>query len=773
MKKIYTTLHRLMLISLYTYLSACSTPSQFISEETRKTGYFSNDSVLLNASSPALALQSGVLLTDNDDAFDSKLALINDALDTIDLAYYIFADDYTSSTLSMALIDAAKRGVNVRMLLDYHSNYKNLDLFSMLEASALSASGSIEVRFYNRPTENQIKDSIYVTMGCGETDLEFSGCSATKLEAINKEIANAALQGNLNNLNKSGSGLFLSGLYAKNPSLMVTAIKEGYQINIGALAAPAGSDSEQLESLKKLGKLYYQAKYGAGIDRVLGKLKLQLAFVLYGEQITPIYDIFSSLLPVDQANRSDEVLTEWRYFSDFLHHKLLLVDSHKVQLGGRNVEDSYHMNLNSMAAKYIFMDTDVVLQLDENQNNGLTMTFEKLWGFRDMVATIADIQQHAPNDVLISMNYASERCDANRQEGEGKAKYEQCLENAMQTLSKIPLSDRVEDWLKHTQEHANEYNKNYKPKDVSARSQQFSIDDSADVYYIENLPFNIATPESSLARSFGALNQREGDSGKHIHATWLAALNNVCQQATTEGKSSAQPKEIILHNAYLFLPSNILEQLAKMTDGRIPCGNVDIVIVTNSIKTTDLNIVNILSRHSMKAFFDHFKNNRHPSNGANIKYYEYVADSSGANLSLHTKVEVFGDDLFVGSANADVRSYMMDSNNGLFIRNAPNLVKNYVSWVKNLIDTGRVISVDQYFMSTSRDKILKEDLVTIDAILAKYSAERWLKEGDISGLKLHLIDLLGQAYNLSATIVSDTSDSSQAQAQFNSLFKTI
>jgi len=771
MQKINNALYRIMFTSLFIFLGACSTPSQFISEETRKTGHFSNESVLLNASSPALSLQKGQLLTDNDDAFESKLALIKGARHSIDLAYYIFADDYSSSTISMALMEAAKRGVKVRMLLDYHSNYKNLDLFSMLERSALSASGSIEVRFYNRPTENQIKDAIYVTMGCGETEVEFSGCSAAKLEEMNKEIADAALQGDLWNVNKAGSGLFLSGLYAKNPSLMVAAIKEGYQIDVSALAAPAGGGPEQLESLKKLGKLYYQARYGTGIDRVLGKLKLQLAFVLYGDQITPVYDVFSSLLPVDQANRSEKALSDWRYFSDFLHHKLLLVDSHKVQLGGRNVEDSYHMNLNDMAAKYIFMDTDVVLQLDENQDNGLTKSYEKLWGFRDMVATIADIKQHAPNDVLTTMNYASERCESTKQDD--KAEYELCLERSMQTLAKIPLADRVKSWSKRTAEHANDYSRDYVAKNDSERSKQFSIDDSAEVYYIENLPFNIATSEAALVRKLGSVNQLEGDSGKHIHATWLAALNNVCQQATSEDNSGGQPKEIILHNAYLFLPSNILEQLAKMVDGRVPCGNVNVAIVTNSIQTTDLNIVNILSRHSMKAFFDHFNNNRHPSKGANIKYYEYIADSSGANLSLHTKVEVFGDDLFVGSANADVRSYMMDSNNGLFIRNAPNLVKNYVSWVKNLIDTGRVVSVDQYFIATERDEILREDLATIDAIFSKYRAERWLKKDDISGVKQHLSDLLDQAYKLSATIVSDTSESSQAQEQFNVLFKTI
>jgi phosphatidylserine/phosphatidylglycerophosphate/cardiolipin synthase-like enzyme len=416
------------------------------------------------------------------------------------------------------------------------------------------------------------------------------------------------------------------------------------------------------------------------------------------------------------------------------------------------------------------MDTDVVLQLNEGQDKALVTNFDKLWGFSTMVATIADIRQHAPNDVLTTMHYASKRCEADSQHT--KAEHDACFEAAMQTLTPVPLAERINDWSEHIKDQANSYSANYQARPLSARSPQFPIDDSAEIYYIENLPFNIATPETKLVRNFGAVNEREGDSGKHIHATWLAALNNVCAKAANE-QAGAAPREIILHNAYLFMPSNILSQLAKMADGRVPCGNVDISIVTNSIATTDLSVVNILSRHSMKAFFDYIHTNRDPVKGANIKYYEYLADNAEAKLSLHTKVGVFDTDLFVGSANADVRSYMMDTNNGLFIRNAPGLINNYVSWVKDLIDTGRVVALDPYFIATTRDDILKEDLATVDALLAKYRAERWLKEDDMQSAKQRLSDLLDQAYHLSVKIVTESPDSSEAQAQFNTLFKTI
>ena len=50
---------------------------------------------------------------------------------------------------------------------------------------------------------------------------------------------------------------------------------------------------------------------------------------------------------------------DWEYLTDYLHHKLLLVDQRHVQLGGRNVEDSYHMRPIPLTTKYVFMDTDL------------------------------------------------------------------------------------------------------------------------------------------------------------------------------------------------------------------------------------------------------------------------------------------------------------------------------------------------------------------------------------------------------------------------------
>ncbi|MBU3068877.1 phospholipase D family protein [Aestuariicella sp. G3-2] len=63
--------------------------------------------------------QSGVYpLVSGKDALDARLALIAAAEKTLDLQYYIWHRDQTGKLLSSCLLDAADRGVRVRLLLD-------------------------------------------------------------------------------------------------------------------------------------------------------------------------------------------------------------------------------------------------------------------------------------------------------------------------------------------------------------------------------------------------------------------------------------------------------------------------------------------------------------------------------------------------------------------------------------------------------------------------------------------------------------------------------
>ncbi len=89
--------------------------------------------------------QSGFrVLSGNTDALMSRIVLADHAARSIDLQYYIFADDATGRLLAQRLLAAADRGVRVRLLLD------DLDVIEQDPLlDALDAHPNIEVRLFN------------------------------------------------------------------------------------------------------------------------------------------------------------------------------------------------------------------------------------------------------------------------------------------------------------------------------------------------------------------------------------------------------------------------------------------------------------------------------------------------------------------------------------------------------------------------------------------------------------------------------------------------
>ena len=763
-------------------LSACSHLSSVLASRTGQVLSLNADVLAEYRSGPELSIEHGRVLTDNDDAFETKLALIRQATSSIDLAYYIFSDDYSSSLMARELLAATQRGVRVRMLLDYHSHYQALNYFRMLEYFGNKESGSLSVRFYNRPTRNIIKDAVFMTLGCGQNNTNSKAeCSEDKFREIDQLFADektgeiSAKEKNVSNINTGNSGLFLSGLYAKNPEVMAMAVTNGQGFDVAELQSSSGdSKPEDIEKLKELAKLYWSANYGSGLDRLIKRVKLSAAFLFYGEQVNPVYDTFTAFLPVERASSKtvdektlQQARQHWQYLTDFLHHKILLVDEQQLVIGGRNVEDSYHMNPNPLSAKYTFMDTDVHLQLDVAQTE-LAASYETLWQFDTMVATLQEVTLHAPNDFLINSANAKQSCESLVDVDE--IRHQSCLDTALIAQQSIPLEDRYQKLFDKMDQNANRFLTEYTATPSAKRSPAFTLDQTTQADYVENLPYNKTLSAEKLKRFYGAKNGFEKHSGTNIHALWLSALKRSCEVATADS-----PVVVYLHNAYFFLPSNLLSAIAQMIDGRQPCANVDIVVLSNSIETTDLNVVNILSRHSIKALFERYASHHKPESGATLNYYEYVQQDGTENRSLHSKVMVFAEDIYIGSANADLRSYMMDTNNGLYIRQAPELHRNYTVWLESIReDQSRTAHLNDFYLSTERSQMLDEGDQLIDSELAKYRAERFIQDpSQIQELKTKLREISDEVYNLSRDIVADHTGSSRAQALFNNLFKAI
>src|SRR5688500_18489581 len=80
-------------------------------------------------------------LRDARDAFAARYLLAEAAERTLDVQYYIWRDDLSGTLLMKALVDAADRGVRVRLLLD-DNNTSGLDP----ALAAIDAHPRIEVR---------------------------------------------------------------------------------------------------------------------------------------------------------------------------------------------------------------------------------------------------------------------------------------------------------------------------------------------------------------------------------------------------------------------------------------------------------------------------------------------------------------------------------------------------------------------------------------------------------------------------------------------------
>jgi cardiolipin synthase C len=758
--------------------------SSCLSEKSCSQNTLSDETLLSNASAGLLDIEKAVLITDNDTSFETKLELIRSASKTIDMAYYIYGNDYSSSVLTSEIIAAAQRGVHVRLLVDYFDSYKNFPFFEMLEQYGNSGAGKLEVRFYGRPSDNIIRDAAYLTLGCEAVGKagNFPECSREKFESIDRALkehrqnfgpADPRIP---SNFNSGGSGFFLSGLYAKDLEVMAFAILNGSDISFKSSgSAPADSEPAAAEKKNEMAisaaRVFWQTRSTNedAFQRITANLKLGLAFSFYGKTLRPMYEMVSAYLPINRPDSSVEALKDWQYLTQFLHHKLLLVDQRHLVIGGRNVEDAYHMAKNELTPHYVFMDTDLALDL-RTQSPALAATFAGLWDFRTMTASLEDVRQHAPFWLLAAVRTAKEKC-ATYDRSKELEQYKGCVKRSF-AASSAP-GDSVRRRQQEMLANARIYRERYRPRAGEQRSPSFSVDPQAALYYLENLPFDKSRPPGERTRIYGAKNNEEGESGKHIHSVWRSALRNVCREA-----SQAQPQEVILQSAYFFPPSNLLSELSQMIDGSRDCSNVRITVLTNSAETTDLNVINLAARYSMRAFSEYSAKHRSPKKGAAFRYLEYrkQGDSpDSSSVSLHSKVSVYGPDVFVGSANADIRSYLMDTNNGIMIRNAPRFQKSYLSWVAATEANPLLIEDKTRFIAdTSVAELLKHDAGQIRRALGEKLGEAAQTPSPaIAPLTDLFVDMLRMIHSESAKILSGGWRSGQAERKFDQLFKLL
>ncbi len=767
-----TTLSAFVAVCSLLFLGACST-NKYLSQESRSSGVLSIDTIQKHASAGPLTIHSARVISSNEEAFLSKLKMVSEAQETIDAAYYIVGDDYTSSAFSAELIAAARRGVRVRLLLDYHSTYKNLDHFSMMEKRGAEGQGSLQVRFYNRPTRNIVMDAAYITLRCSDMTIDSDElCRNAKQAAVANAFDAETIDGRpatdmgISNLNIGGSGLFLSGLYTKNPELMALAIL--HSDTTDKPSSPgilSGKSAEQIQGLIDVAAIYWKSRTGGLFQKLVAKIKLAYLFSVHGDVLDQMYAAIADRLPIERRNLT-EGIRDWNYLTDYMHQKLLLTDRNHLQLGGRNIEDAYNLSATTQANGQLFVDTDVNADLSSG-GASVEAAFERLWYFRTMVASVEEIRQHAPNVFAANVDSISA----------AKAACENTIENdnelacfEREFIARAMLQDEREsrryDEMMHRAQH---FRQQIFPLMTVRAETTIEIDPDAQLFYVENIPFS-GDPEGPLhGRSYGARNGQEAQYGKRIHSLVLTAMESVCRTATAEN-----PKRIIINNAYFFPPSNLVDTLMKMLDGRLDCRYVDVKIITNSIQSTDLAVTNLFARHVMLAFSDYIVSVRDPEKSATFGYFEIQRAPGRIKFSLHSKVWVLGDDLLVGSANADVRSYMMDANNAILIRNSSEMVQQYIAMMDQMLsDPLGARNLSEYYQTVSREQIIEEDLQGFRTILQSAGVSEKLSPAQIADVEKRFVDLLNLIYRLTRDGLEGGLDGRKAQDRFNRLFKLI
>ena len=164
------------------------------------------------------------------------------------------------------------------------------------------------------------------------------------------------------------------------------------------------------------------------------------------------------------------------------------------------------------------------------------------------------------------------------------------------------------------------------------------------------------------------------------------------------------------------------------------CPNVVLKLYTNSFYTTDLTPINFIGRRQLYTLAQ----TNAAFNQAPFEYYEYdktkldqiktdaysSASASGGSFSLHTKVMIFGNDIYIGSSNADFRSYMMDTNNGIFLKDADKLVARYKQFLDALEEKKIVIPAKSTFTFDSKAQLQIREKMDIDELIKRYDMQK-------------------------------------------------
>lgn len=153
---------RLIFVTLVLLLSGCASHS-YLENSNRAQVYTMNmePTALTNSllsSRPNEELSGFHPLNDGLDAFTARIVLLEQAQSSVDIQYYLYHREKTGILLTKAILDAADRGVRIRLLLDDMSQGDKEN-----ELLALTEHANIDVRLFNPLSHRNVRMLSFVT----------------------------------------------------------------------------------------------------------------------------------------------------------------------------------------------------------------------------------------------------------------------------------------------------------------------------------------------------------------------------------------------------------------------------------------------------------------------------------------------------------------------------------------------------------------------------------------------------------------------------------
>ncbi len=341
------------------------------------------------------------------------------------------------------------------------------------------------------------------------------------------------------------------------------------------------------------------------------------------------------------------------------HHKMLVVDGGSLMGGGRNIEDHYHVE-STFAPKVEagdmlqFMDADFETTSPQIAGQA-AQSFDAYWGCAKDPACPPKIAMEL--ETIPAGKEAA--ADADWQETLAKAeKYEEEIAT-FQKESDVVLHDGV-----------------FEAKNVP-------------LAYLENRMYPARKGFEKLAF---------GEETSRYNIAWETLLRK------------AKPgDDVVIHNAYVLLPPGLQAALMQAL-----LNGANVRVVTNSATSSNHGAVNVAADAQYLALLKLGEEVRkvRKTEEPPLRIWLYETTET-----LHTKIGLIGDHMIVGATNADPRSTILDTQNGIVIGPGPNgnpVADQYRAWLETMLARqrgGKAVLSERSLASASQGTPRMEEVI--------------------------------------------------------------